>query len=201
MYKNFIKKIADFVIAAIALIILSPLLMTTVLVLTVVNRGYPFYFQPRPGKDNKIFQIIKFKTMNDKKDKNGNLLPAHERITPVGGFIRKYSIDELIQMVNILKGDMSFIGPRPLRVEYLDVYTPEEIRRHNVKPGITGWAQVNGRNSISWKEKFKLDLYYVDHINLLLDLKILFLTLTNIFTTKDINSSSNQTMPFYDGTN
>jgi len=165
------------------------------------NRGKPLFFQERPGKDERIFKIIKFKTMNDRKDENGDLLPDAVRLTKVGAIVRKTSLDELPQLINVLKGDMSLIGPRPLRTFYLPLYSAEQKRRHKVRPGITGWAQINGRNTISWTEKFKYDIYYVDHLCFALDLKILFLTLSKVFRAKDINASKEVTMERFNGNN
>jgi len=187
-------------IALIGLLILSPIIITIIILLAIANNGKPFFYQQRTGKHGKIFTIVKLKTMNDKKDANGNLLPDHVRITKVGDICRRYSLDEIPQLFNMLKGDMSLIGPRPLLPKYLPRYTEEQFRRHDVVPGITGWAQVNGRNAISWEEKFKLDTYYVDHQSFSLDMKIFFKTIQNVIGKKDINSSSNQPMPEFMGT-
>lgn len=187
MYKNFIKRILDILVALVGLLILSPIFIVVTIALYFVNQGKPFFFQERPGLNEKIFKIIKFKTMNDKKDVHGNLLPDADRLTKIGGFVRKTSLDEIPQLINVLKGDMSLIGPRPLLVSYLELYDKFEKRRHEVRPGITGWAQVNGRNSIDWATKFKLDIYYVDNLSFLLDCKIIILTIKNVLSSKDIS--------------
>jgi undecaprenyl phosphate N,N'-diacetylbacillosamine 1-phosphate transferase len=176
MYSTFFKIILDFVIALIAFILLLPFFIIVAGALLVTNNGKPFFFHPRPGKNGKIFKVIKFKSMNDKKDENGIFLPFHLRVTRFGNFIRKYSLDEIPQLLNVLKGDMSLIGPRPLLVQYLPLYNEKQAERHNVKPGITGWAQINGRNAISWEKKFELDVWYVHNISFFLDMKVLFLT-------------------------
>lgn len=194
-----IKHFLDFFTALVAVLILSPLLVIITLVLAISNQGQPFFFQQRPGKDERLFKIIKFKTMTDKKDRDGNLLPDVERITPVGKFIRKASLDELLQLINVLKGDMSIVGPRPLLVKYLPLYNEEQAKRHRVRPGITGWAQVNGRNAISWEQKFALDVWYVNHISLATDLKILLLTVKKVFRQEGISASENSTMPTFTG--
>lgn len=201
MYKHFLKPISDIIIAIIGLIITSPIILTTTIILLFLNNGSAFFIQKRPGKNGQIFSIIKFKTMNDKKDANGELLPDNVRLTPFGSFVRKTSIDELPQLFNILKGDISLIGPRPLLVEYLPLYNKEQAKRHNVKPGITGWAQVNGRNAISWEEKFKLDIYYINNISILLDIKILFLTVFKVFKSEGISGNGVATMEKFVGTN
>lgn len=200
MYKLFFKRFIDFMIALIGLLILSPIIITIIILLAIANHGKPFFYQQRTGKHGKIFTIVKLKTMNDKKDADGNLLPDHLRITRVGDICRRYSLDEIPQLFNMLKGDMSLIGPRPLLPKYLPRYTKEQFRRHNVAPGITGWAQVNGRNAISWEEKFKLDTYYVDNQSFILDCEIFFKTIQNVIGKKDINSSTNQPMPEFMGT-
>ncbi|WP_426430426.1 sugar transferase [Winogradskyella sp. HB-48] len=200
MYKLFFKRLIDFIIALIGLIILSPIILTIIILLAIANNGKPFFYQQRTGKHGKIFTIVKLKTMNDKKDPDGKLLPDHIRITRVGDICRRYSLDEIPQLFNMLKGDMSLIGPRPLLPKYLTRYTKEQFRRHNVVPGITGWAQVNGRNAISWEEKFELDNYYVDNQSFILDCKIFLKTIQNVIGKKDINSSSNQPMPEFMGT-
>lgn len=192
MYKHFFKRLFDFLISLIALIVLSPILLVITIWLHFANKGAgAFFFQERPGKDAKIFKVIKFKSMTDERDAEGNLLPNDQRITKVGRFIRKFSIDELPQLLNVLKGDMALIGPRPLMPRYLQLYSPEQMRRHEVRPGITGWAQVNGRNAIAWTERFKLDVWYVDHLTLWLDIKILFMTVKNVLTGKDTQYGGN----------
>lgn len=198
MYKNFLKRIFDFFISLIAIICISPILIVFIILLHFANKGAGvFFYQERPGKGGKMFKVIKFKSMTDEKDENGVLLPNDQRVTKVGKFIRKFSIDELPQLFNILKGDMSLIGPRPLLKRYLELYTPEQARRHEVRPGMTGWAQVNGRNNISWTQKFKLDVWYVDHCSLWLDIKIVFMTIKNVFAGKDVSVVSGS----FDGTN
>lgn len=182
MYEHFFKRIFDLIIALIALLFIGWLLIIIAIWLHFANKGTGvFFLQERPGKDVKIFKIIKFKTMTDERDVEGNLLPDEARLTKVGNFVRSTSIDELPQLINVLKGDMSFIGPRPLMPQYLPLYSPEQARRHEVRPGITGWAQVHGRNAISWQQKFMLDVWYVDNLNLLLDIKTVFLTMKIIF--------------------
>lgn len=178
---------------------LSPVFVVVVLLLSIANSGKPFFLQPRPGKGNRIFRVIKFKTMNDRKDANGNLLPDAVRLTPIGRFVRKTSLDEIPQLLNVIKGDMSIVGPRPLLVEYLPLYNNEQARRHSVKPGITGWAQVNGRNAISWEQKFAYDVWYVDHMNFLLDFRILLLTVRNVLKSEGINSATSATMEKFTG--
>lgn len=194
MYKAFFKRILDFSAALFGLVILSPLILILVIFLYFANDGKPFFFQLRPGKDEKLFKIIKFKTMNDKRDPSGKLLPDMQRITKVGKFVRKASLDELLQLINVVKGDMSIVGPRPLLVEYLPLYNTEQAKRHLVKPGITGWAQVNGRNAISWEEKFALDVWYVRNISFVTDLKILLLTVKKVFRQEGISASEKDTM-------
>lgn len=194
MYQNIIKPTFDFFAALLGLAITSPILLTVTVLLFIKNNGKPFFFQPRPGYKGKIFNIIKFKTMDDRRDKNGELLPDNIRLHRVGRIVRKLSFDELMQLVNVLKGDMSLIGPRPLLAEYLPLYNQEQARRHDVKPGITGWAQVNGRNTISWEEKFKYDVYYVDNQSFILDIKIFFLTTKKVFGMSDINAGEEVTM-------
>lgn len=193
MYKHFFKRFFDFWISLTALLVLSPVLIVITLWLIIANKGAgAFFTQERPGKDAKIFKVIKFKSMTDERDAEGKLLPNEKRLTKVGKFIRNYSIDELPQLINVLKGDMALIGPRPLMIRYLELYSPEQARRHEVRPGITGWAQVNGRNTITWTEKFKLDVWYVDNVSIILDVKIIFLTIKNVISRKDINSSSDK---------
>ena len=186
MYKNFFKPTLDFLVALIGLLVLSPIFLFVMIALTIANNGKPFFFQKRPGKNEKIFSIIKFKTMNDKKDDHGELLPMGQRITKIGGFIRKTSLDELPQLINVLKGDMSLIGPRPLLIEYLPMYTTRQKKRHLIKPGITGWAQVNGRNLVSWKEKFEMDVWYVENFSMKLDFTILVKTVLKIVLKQDV---------------
>ena len=197
MYLKYFKPVFDFIISFLGLVLLSPLLFIITAALMFSNNGSPFYIQKRPGKNGKVFKLIKFKTMNEKRDSNGNLLPDIDRLTFIGKFIRKVSLDELLQLINVLKGDMSLIGPRPLLVEYLQYYSSTQARRHEVKPGITGWAQINGRNTISWEEKFELDVWYVDNISLKLDIKILFRTFSNVVLLKNINQSPGITMEFF----
>ena len=198
-YKSIIKPTADFLSAFILLLILSPFILVTMLVLLIANKGSVFFIQQRPGLHAKPFNIIKFKTMRDAFDSHGNQLPDHIRLTKAGKFVRSASLDELLQLINVLKGDMSLIGPRPLLMKYLPRYTKEQARRHLVRPGISGWAQVNGRNAISWEEKFKLDLYYVEHQSFSLDLKILFLTIINILQRKGISADGQATMEEFRG--
>lgn len=187
MYKHFFKRLTDFTIVFIALLIIWPILLVITIWLHFANKGAgAFFTQERPGKDAKIFKVIKFKSMTDECDADGNLLPEKERITKVGYFIRKMSIDEIPQLFNVLKGDMALIGPRPLLPKYLPLYNKEQSRRHEVRPGITGWAQVNGRNNITWTEKFKLDVWYVDHCSLWIDIKVIFMTIKNVLSSKDI---------------
>lgn len=191
MYKNCFKRAIDFIIVLIVLLLIWPFLLIISIWLHFANKGAGiFFFQERPGKNEKIFKVIKFKSMTDERDELGNLLPNEQRITKVGVFIRKTSIDELPQLLNVLKGDMSLIGPRPLRVDYLPIYNNLQKRRHDVRPGITGWAQVNGRNAISWTKKFELDVWYVDHISFFLDLKIIYLTVMKVLKRTDINSDT-----------
>ena len=190
MYKRYFKRWLDFAIVLCVLLAIWPVLAVITVWLHFANKGAgAFFTQERPGKDGRIFKVIKFKSMTDERDAEGRLLPNERRITKVGAFIRKTSIDELPQLINVLKGDMALVGPRPLMVRYLDLYTPEQARRHEVRPGITGWAQVNGRNAISWTKKFELDVWYVDHLSFVLDLKIVWLTIKNVIKHKDINSS------------
>lgn len=202
MYKHFLKRFFDFVISLIVLICISPLLLVVMIWLHFANKGAgAFFTQERPGKDGKIFKVIKFKTMTDERDGNGELLPDEVRLTKVGKFVRSTSIDELPQLINVLKGDMALIGPRPLRVEYLPLYSTEQARRHEVRPGISGWAQCHGRNAISWTEKFKLDVWYVDHCTLWTDIKVIFITIKKVLFRDDISAENSATMPFFDGTN
>ena len=199
MYKNFIKPAIDFVLALVGFLFLSPVFVLVAIGLFFANDGKPFFFQLRPGKEGKIFKIIKFKTMTDKKDENGNLLPDADRLTKIGSFVRKTSLDEIPQLLNVLKGDMSVIGPRPLLPQYLPLYNETQKRRHEVKPGITGWAQVNGRNAISWERKFELDVWYVDHLSFVLDLKILLLTVKKVFIREGISQEGQATMEAFRG--
>jgi len=202
MYKHFFKRLFDFWISLIVLIVISPILLVVTIWLHFANKGAgAFFFQDRPGKDAKIFKVIKFKTMTDERDADGNLLPDEKRLTKVGKFVRSTSIDELPQLINVLKGDMALIGPRPLLVQYLPLYSPEQARRHEVRPGISGWAQCHGRNAISWTEKFKLDVWYVDHCTLLTDIKVIFITIKNVLMRKDINSATAATMESFNGHN
>lgn len=198
MYKLFLKRVLDFLFALIGLLVLSPLLVIVTIALYFANDGKPFFFQLRPGLNGTIFKIIKFKTMNDKKDAAGNLLSDAERLTKMGSFVRKTSLDEIPQLLNVLKGDMSLIGPRPLLPEYLPLYNETQKRRHELRPGITGWAQVNGRNAIGWSQKFELDVWYVEHLSLALDSKIFFLTIKKVMKTEGINAVGTATMePFH----
>ena len=184
------------------LLVISPILLVVTIWLHYANKGAgAFFFQERPGKDGRIFKVIKYKTMTDELDDDGHLLPDEKRLTRVGKFVRSTSIDELPQLINVLKGDMALIGPRPLLVQYLPLYSPEQARRHEVRPGISGWAQCHGRNAISWTEKFKLDVWYVDHVSLITDLKVIFITIKNVLMRKDINSATAATMEYFDGTN
>src|SRR5690554_1030657 len=201
MYKNFFKPTLDFLVALIGLLVLLPIFLFVMIGLAIANNGKPFFFQKRPGKNEKIFSIIKFKTMNDKKDAEGNLLSDAERLTPIGAFVRKTSLDEIPQLINVLKGDMSLIGPRPLRVHYLPLYSEEQKKRHSVRPGITGWAQVNGRNAISWTKKFEYDIWYVEKISFLLDIKILFMTIKKVFIREGISKEGEVTTVPFDGKN
>lgn len=187
MYAKFFKRAGDIFAAVMILTLFSPIILLITLILSIVNHGRPIFLQERPGKNGEIFTIIKFKTMNDNTDEQGNLLHPDERITPVGRFIRNFSLDELLQLVNVLKGDMSIVGPRPLRVEYLKYYSATQARRHEVKPGITGWAQVNGRNALTWKQRFELDVWYVDNLSFLLDLKILLKTIAKVLKSENVD--------------
>lgn len=199
MYIKIVKPLLDFIIAFLAFIMLFPIFLVVYILLLFSNGGKAFYYQKRPGKNEQIFEIIKFKSMNDKTDKNGNLLPAEERLTKTGIFIRKYSLDEIPQLLNVIKGDMSLIGPRPLLPQYLPRYNDFQKQRHNVKPGITGWAQVNGRNAISWDQKFAYDVWYVKNASLLLDIKIIFLTIGRVFNQSGINAADDKIMPEFKG--
>lgn len=202
MYKHFIKRVLDICISLITLIIISPILLVVTIWLHFANKGAGALFtQERPGKDAKLFKVIKFKTMTDERDAEGGLLPDAQRLTKVGKFVRSTSIDELPQLINVLKGDMSLIGPRPLLPQYLPLYSPEQARRHEVRPGISGWAQCHGRNAISWTEKFKLDVWYVDHCTLWTDLKVVWITVMKVLKRADINKAGQATMEVFNGTN
>lgn len=201
MYKHFFKRLFDILVAFIGLVILSPVCIIVAVGLFFANQGKPFFFQTRPGKGGRFFKIVKFKTMNDKRDSKGNLLPDEQRLTSIGSFVRKTSLDEIPQLINVLKGDMSLIGPRPLLVQYLPLYNAHQIRRHEVRPGITGWAQVNGRNAISWEKKFDYDVWYVDHISLILDVKIFFLTIKKVFVREGISADGHVTIKPFEGNN
>lgn len=202
MYSRYIKRIIDFCIAAVALLVLSPLLVVVTVWLHFANRGAgAFFFQERPGKNARIFRVVKFKTMTDERDANGQLLPDEQRLTRVGRFVRSTSIDELPQLWNVLRGDMALIGPRPLLVQYLPLYSPRQARRHEVRPGITGWAQCHGRNAISWTQKFEYDVWYVDHLTLLTDLKVIWLTIKTVLTRSGIAHEGSATMEPFNGSN
>ena len=195
------KRIVDFIVSLVVFLVASPFTLIVCIALFIANKGNVFFFQLRPGLNGKIFKIVKFKTMTDKKDSNGDLLPDSERITWIGMWVRRLSIDEIPQLLNVIKGDMSIVGPRPLLVEYLALYSKEQSKRHNVRPGITGWAQINGRNSISWDQKFKLDVWYVKNQNFFLDLKILFKTALKVFKTEGISSETSVSMEKFTGNN
>lgn len=202
MYKHFFKRFFDFWISLIGLICISPILLITTIWLHLANKGAgAFFFQERPGKDAKLFKVIKFKTMTDERDEEGNLLPDAKRLTKVGKFVRSTSIDELPQLINVLKGDMALIGPRPLLIQYLPLYSPEQARRHEVRPGISGWAQCHGRNAISWAEKFKLDVWYVDHCTLWTDIKVIWITIMKVIKRSDINKEGEATTVAFNGHN
>ena len=201
MYKVFFKRIIDFLLSILALVFFSPIILMAVIVLFRQNKGNIFFFQERPGFKQNKFNIIKFKTMTDEKDENGKLLPDNQRITKAGKLIRKLSIDELPQLINVLKGDMSLIGPRPLLFKYMSLYSKEQLRRHEVRPGITGWAQVNGRNSISWTQKFNFDVFYVDNLSFVLDIKILWMTFIKVIRTEGVNQSDDRPMKPFNGNN
>lgn len=200
LYRHIIKRFFDFLAALFGLLLVSPLLITLFIILSISNKGKPFFYQTRTGKHGKLFTIIKLKTMNDNVDKDGNLLPSLDRVTKTGDICRKYSLDEIPQLINILKGDMSLIGPRPLLPQYLEYYNEEQNKRHDVLPGITGWAQVNGRNTISWEKKFEYDVYYVKNQSFSLDLSIIFKTIDKVINRKDINNSESDDMPIFTGT-
>ncbi|MCI3936490.1 sugar transferase [Chryseobacterium aahli] len=201
LYRKYLKRAFDFFVAFLGLVILSPVFIIVVIGLYFANDGKPFFLQKRPGLNEKIFNIIKFKTMNDKKDKQGNYLPDSERLTPIGSFIRQTSLDELPQLINVLKGDMSLIGPRPLLPQYLSLYNESQKRRHNIRPGITGWAQVNGRNAISWTMKFELDIWYIDNVSFTTDCKVMFLTLKKVIKKEGINQAQQATVEAFKGNN
>lgn len=199
MYVSIVKPFFDKATAFVVLIFASPLLLVSIILLWFANKGNVWFLQERPGKDGKIFRVFKFKTMTDERDAQGNLLPDDKRLTAVGKFVRKTSLDELPQMINVLKGDMSIVGPRPLLVEYLPLYNQQQRRRHEVKPGITGWAQVNGRNALDWPERFACDVWYVEHISFALDIKILFLTVVKVFKAEGVSSGTSVTMEKFRG--
>lgn len=199
MYAAFFKRFLDLLLSVTAFIILWPIILILIIILAIANGGKPFFFQLRPGKNEKIFRLVKFKTMNDKKDENGQLLPDFKRMSKVGSFVRKTSLDELPQLINVIRGDMSLIGPRPLLVEYLQHYSETQRKRHQVRPGITGWAQVNGRNTISWQKKFDYDVWYVSHLSFALDCKIVWMSILKIVTAKDVNAGEDQTMEKFTG--
>lgn len=202
MYKHFFKRFFDFWISLVGLIVISPVLLVVTIWLHFANKGAgAFFLQERPGKGSKIFKVIKFKTMTDERDADGNLLPDERRLTKVGKFVRSTSIDELPQLINVLKGDMALIGPRPLLPQYLPLYSAEQARRHEVRPGISGWAQCHGRNAINWQEKFNLDVWYVDHVTLWTDIQVIFITIKNVLARKDINSATAATMEPFNGNN
>jgi lipopolysaccharide/colanic/teichoic acid biosynthesis glycosyltransferase len=201
MYKHIFKRVLDFVLSLTALIILSPVIIILTIILFFINKGNPFFTQDRPGKNEKRIKIIKFKSMLDTRDEKGNLLPDVQRMTKTGVFIRKFSLDELPQLINVLLGDMSLVGPRPLLFKYIPLYNEEQRRRHDVTPGITGWAQVNGRNSIEWNAKFKYDVYYVDNLSFALDMKILFMTLKKVIAREGVNQSDERPMMPFTGNN
>lgn len=199
MYKSLFKRLFDLIISLLGILILSPVFIMLVLLLTISSKGNPFFLQARPGKNEKIFYLIKFKTMSDERDFDGNLFSDEFRLTKIGSFVRRTSLDEIPQLINVLKGEMSLVGPRPLLLEYLNLYNEVQIKRHKVKPGITGWAQVNGRNAITWGEKFDYDVWYVDNISFMLDLKIYFLTLKKVFLSEGISSGNSVTMEKFTG--
>jgi undecaprenyl phosphate N,N'-diacetylbacillosamine 1-phosphate transferase len=199
LYRNYLKRSIDLIVSLVAFCLLLPLFIVVTALLFIANQGSPFFVQPRPGKNGRIFRLVKFKTMNDKKDAAGNLLSDADRLTGIGKFIRKTSLDEIPQLINVIKGEMSLIGPRPLLVEYLPLYNDTQKRRHDVRPGITGWAQVNGRNAIGWKEKFELDVWYVDHVSFRLDCKIILFTLMKVVKSEGVSQQGHATMPKFDG--
>lgn len=199
MYRKFFKRLIDLSVSCVALVILSPLFLLVMLFLSIANGGKVFFRQERPGKNGKIFRVIKFKTMNDRRDAKGDLLPDSIRLTKTGSFVRSTSLDEIPQLLNVLRGDMSLIGPRPLLVQYLPLYSERQAQRHEVRPGITGWAQVNGRNAISWQQKFEYDVWYVKNLTFVLDCKIFWMTFMNVIKRKDINSATSATMEAFKG--
>jgi len=199
LYRNYLKRIVDFFVSLIAFCVLLPIFLIITVLLFAANQGSPFFVQARPGKNGRIFRLVKFKTMNDRKDGSGNLLPDAERLTGIGKFIRKTSLDEIPQLINVIKGEMSLIGPRPLLVEYLPLYNDKQKRRHEVRPGITGWAQVNGRNAISWEQKFELDVWYVDNLRLSFDFRIVLLTVLKVFKSEGISQQGHVTMTKFTG--
>lgn len=201
MYNPYIKRILDFVLSFFGVLALSPIIVVLILILTIVNKGQPFFFQLRPGKNGDLFKIIKFKTMSDLKSDDKNDVHNVSRITKTGAFVRKYSLDEVLQLVNVLKGDMSLIGPRPLLIEYLPLYNEVQKKRHDVRPGITGWAQIKGRNTISWSQKFEYDVWYVENVSFSLDIKILVLTIKKVIKKEGVNIDQNMTMPAWKGNN
>lgn len=201
MYKKFGKRLLDMLLSFGLLVLTSPLLVLTIMILAIQNQGSPFFIQERPGKNHRPFRIIKLKTMNDRRDQRGDLLPDKVRMTTVGRFVRKLSLDELPQLINVLRGEMSLIGPRPLLFKYIPLYSNEQNKRHNIKPGITGWAQVNGRNSISWQRKFELDVYYVDNLSFALDCKIIWMTIVKVIKREGINQSDQRPMEPFNGQN
>jgi lipopolysaccharide/colanic/teichoic acid biosynthesis glycosyltransferase len=199
MYVGFFKRILDIFAAIVGLVLLSPVFLITFIILLFTNKGKPFFLQSRPGLNEELFNVIKFKSMTDDTDADGELLPFEMRLTRTGNFIRKYSIDEIPQLINVLKGDMSLVGPRPLLIQYLPLYNDFQKRRHSVKPGITGWAQVKGRNAISWDDKFKYDIWYVENISFFTDVKIILLTIRKVLLKEDVNSAENLNMPYFEG--
>ena len=199
MYKIYSKRILDFLLSIIGFILLSPIFILVTVLLFITNNGKPFFFQDRPGKNEKIFKVIKFKTMTDERGRDGELLPDKKRLTTIGSLVRKTSLDEIPQLLNVIKGDMSLVGPRPLLVQYLPLYNKKQKRRHEVKPGITGWAQVNGRNTVGWQKKFEYDVWYVDHLTFLLDIKIIFMTIFKVFKSEGISANGQVTMEEFKG--
>lgn len=199
MYRQFFKRIIDVLVALVGLVVSLPITLPVLLLLAIANSGKPFFFQKRPGKNARIFSIVKFKTMNDKKGADGALLPDDKRLTAVGAFVRKTSLDEIPQLINVIKGEMSLIGPRPLLVEYLPMYNEEQRRRHEIRPGITGWAQVNGRNTVSWHDKFKLDIWYIEHLSFKLDMRIIYLTLLKVIKSEGIMAAGSATVEKFKG--